>query len=266
MPTYSARSGRATKGANGPTNGTPSFEITFDLTVGRPGPLWANVRASDGREWLVPVVSQGGAPLISAGIGGDGQDPAPPPTTALKAIHSELARCWESDPVDRATLMAAGFADGVRRPHQPGGHPESPEQVAVRVRRMLADRERRPNRRGRGIAGDPTLTLELALRTRRTWDNTERGVLKRARSEGIYSGGLLTERGVALVANVDRAKTAACEALAEIGEATLDELRARLPKLADAVIDAALFDLEADGGVELRACPACGGPRLVFRG
>src|SRR5262249_11852721 len=142
-----ANEGPPVKGVDAPTKDTPSpFKVTFDLSIVRAGePLWARVRRSrDGREWLAPVFSQGGAPTLYRTIGGDGGDAEPPPGTALGAIHAELRRLWESGGVNRLTLMAAGFGEGVRCPHKPGAQQESPEDLAVRIRRMLNRRSQVP--------------------------------------------------------------------------------------------------------------------------
>jgi hypothetical protein len=233
------------KGVNGQTKGTPRFSASvIEPVVVRPGPVWVSVvRAKDGREWTVPVVSQDGAPYIPGGVGGDGWNPEPPPATAFPAIHQALRELWESDPV---ALWGAGFADGVRRPHQPGAHADSPEKLAVRIRRMLSDRDDDPREQ------------------RRAWTDTERDVITRARREGVYSDGALTPLGMELLESVDAAKVAV---LSEIRpEATITEavLVARLTGFSAWAIEAAIFDLEADGKVKtrLQSCDSCGDTHL----
>ncbi len=231
------------KGANAPTKGTPRFTVEFDLSIVRCGePLRASVRAADGREWLVPVVSQDGAPAIPNLLGGDGQNPEPPPATALEAIYTELRRLWDSDrgiwPERRLAHQAAGFCD-VRRPHKPGRQPESPEMLAARVHRLGDDHR----------------------------SNADRDLLKRARREGVYSRGGLTEYGDGLLKVVEQAKSTIRTVLRSEPTISRAALRVRLGSgISEAAAEAAIFDLEADAEIALTfiACE-CGTQHLGLR-
>ena len=255
--THFARSRLDVKGVDAPTNGTPVYTVEIvERAVRRPGPLWVRVRRTrDGSEWTVPVFSQGGAPFIPAGIGGDGGSADPPPKNALGAIAEAFRDVWTSDP---GMLMFAGFAEGVRYPHKPGARRDSPEMLAVRVRRMLSERDRRSTRRGK-TAADPLTSVKVALDTRQPWSNTERDVLKRAGREGVYADGKLTVWGEQLVERVDRAKVAIHDEVVRSVDVSRDALEAGL-SASEWCVEAALFDLEQDGALtsRLRACASCG--------
>jgi hypothetical protein len=122
--------------------------------------------------------------------------------------------------------------------------------LAVRVRRQLSDR------------------AALPRNARRAWSNTEKGVLRRARSSGLYSNGRLTESGAALLARVDDAKAAMHRALAAKSPISRAELRVQLgSEFSEWVAEAAIFDLELDKAiaVELMTCPKCTESQLGLR-
>jgi hypothetical protein len=230
--------------------------------VFRPGPVWLNVvRHRDGREWVVAVESIDGEPQIIDS--GDG----PLPRTALDAVTAELRRAWDDDILTQLQLMGAGFAWGLHKPgSKPGAAPESWEKIAARVRR-LGDNERRTS-----------------------WG---RKLLERARAEGLRSRGHWTERGEAVLEQVDWAKDAIREVLAAEPGVRRDQLDLRhagvvVPKgakvrvagrprsgrydangrerdateyaISERAIDAAVADLEAAGEVRLvlAPCDGCG--------
>lgn len=183
MPKASVSS-RPAKDPDAPTNGAHGFNATLlePLVVHFGEPLWVSVRrAAEGVEWVAPVFSKDDVPSIPDELGGDAQNAKAPPRTAVEAVYRELRRVWESDDAyARQRLMAAGFVLGVRKPFKPGGHAESWEETAARLRRVGGD-----------LRG-----------------NSTRKLLDRARLEGLRSGGDWTERGDAVLANVDRAKAA----------------------------------------------------------
>jgi hypothetical protein len=239
--THSARGSAEIKGAITPRNDTPRFEVVFeferDNSVVGPGPLGAIVRdVKRGDEWAVLVVSQDDAPAIEIVYGGDGSNPAPPPKTAMDAIYKRLAELWDAGSFERDTLMLSGFEKGIRVPYKPRGQSLSLEMVAVRIRRLLAD----PH----GLAGA---------------SDTEREWIKAARKHGILRGDVLTERGIALLERVDEAKAAIRSVLSTASTIQRDELRVRLRAFSEAEVQAALYDLEADGEVRetLIECQRC---------
>ena len=201
-------------------------------------PLWVEVQAADGREWVVPVWSKDDAPTIPDEHGGDGQNPvAGFRDDALHAITRELRERWKSDP---GLLMTAGFVHGVRKPHKPGGKAESWEMTAMRIRRLGDDH--------RG--------------------NSAKKLLDRGRSEGLRSGRDWTPRGEAALESVDRAKAAICTLLTDEPTIQLDELGVSLDgvgqrragrfnsrgieepdaqAISQAATDAAIEELEAKG-------------------
>ena len=106
----------------------------------------------------------------------------------------------------------------------------------------------------------------IAVRVRRfeggVPSNTEKDLLKRARREGIYAGGELTDRGREFVAAADGIKERIREELH--GSAMRrDSLAARLR--IPVLIDAALDDLEADGEIvyTLTTCDSCGDSHIA---
>jgi hypothetical protein len=130
----------------------------------------------------------------------------------------------------------------------------------------VCSRNERVARVGGGrVLEDPVKTLELALRTGRGWTNSERDVLRRAKKEGVYSLGRLTDEGKRRIKRVEEAKASLRVVLA--GEEAIErsELRVRLGSMvSDAAAEAAIFDLEGDGELrrEETTC-ACGQSRIV---